>query len=99
MVKTAGQARDLLEFAIEADGVALQGRDVGIGVQRVEAARRMPRRARCQVRALDEHDIGPAELRQVVEDTASDNAAADDGHTHVGAHRAAIPERRRNCPG
>ena len=45
-VQAAGLAGQLLELAVERDGVGLQLGDVGVAVQRVEPARRVPGRAR-----------------------------------------------------
>jgi hypothetical protein len=76
----------LLDLFVEADGVALQGRDVGIVVEGVEACRGVPGRAGRQLRALDQRDIGPAELAEVIEDARSDDAAADDDDAIVRFH-------------
>ena len=41
-VNAAGLARELFQLLVEIDRVALQPRDVGIGIDRVDDARRMP---------------------------------------------------------
>ena len=83
-----------LEFPVEPHRVGLQFRDVGIAVERVKAARRMPARARGQLLALAEHDIGPAELGQVKEHTATDDAAPDDERLNVRFHGAMMTAKR-----
>ena len=70
MVQPAGQAGDLLEFLVEPDRVALKGGHVGIAVERVKAPRRVPGGARGEIGAFHQHDIGPAQLGQVVEHEA-----------------------------
>ena len=67
-----------LELGVEVDRVRLQRRDVRVGVERVEARRRVPRRARGELGALDEDEVGPAELGEVVEHARADDAAPDD---------------------
>ena len=86
VVEPAGLAGDLLQLAVEADGVALERRHVGVAVQRVEAPRGVPGRARGQLRALQQHHVGPAELGEMVEHRASDDAAADHGDASGGSH-------------
>jgi hypothetical protein len=97
VVQAAGLAADLLELLVELDGVALERRDVGIGVEGVEAAGGVPGRARGQLRALDQHDVAPAVLGQVIEHAAADHAAADHHHPNVGPHRSRLPVSL--CPG
>ena len=72
-----------LDLAIETDGVVLQRRDVGIGIERMETRRRVPGRTGGQFGALDQRDVGPAELRQVVEHRGADHATPDDDCTVV----------------
>ncbi len=76
-VQAAGLAGDLLQLVIEPDGVALQLGDVGVAVQRVEAAGGVPGRAGGQLVAFDQHDVAPPRLGQVVEHAAADDPAAD----------------------
>ena len=82
-VDAAGLAGDFFDLLVELDGVLLEFRDVGIAVDRVHAACRMPRRSRGQLIALDEGDITPSCFREVIEDAAADDAATDDGHLHM----------------
>ena len=98
VVQAAGLAADLLQLLVEADGVALERGHVGVGVQGVEAARRVPGRARGQLVALDQDDVAPAELGQVIEHAAADDAAADDGHLDMGFHRCASAKCLANMP-
>jgi hypothetical protein len=76
-VDTAGLAGDPLQLLIEADGVLLELRDIGIAVQRMHPAGRMPGRARGQLVPLQQHEVGPACLGQVIEHRAADHAAPD----------------------
>ena len=68
----------VLNLLIELDRVFLQLGDVGIAIDRVHAAGRMPCRPGGQLGTLEQHDIRPAEFRQVIEDAGPDDAAADD---------------------
>ena len=52
--------------------------DVRVAVERVHAAGRVPGRAGRQLAPLEEHDVGPAGLRQVVQHAGADHAATDD---------------------
>ena len=85
-MQRAGLAGDLLDLLVELHRIGLQLGDVGVAVQRVEAAGRMPGRAGGQLRALDQHDVGPAGLGQMVEHRAADDAAADDNRFYVRFH-------------
>ena len=77
-VDRAVLAADALDLLVELDRVLLEPRHVRVAVERVHAARRVPGRAGRQLAPLEEHDVGPAELRQVVQDAGADDAAADD---------------------
>ena len=93
-VQRAGLAGNLLQLLVELHRIGLQLGDVGIAIQRVEAAGRMPGRAGGQLRALDQHDVGPAGLGQMVEHRAADDAAADDNRFDVGFHEVGPLLRR-----
>ena len=80
-------ARLGLDLRQQVDGVGLQRGDVGVGVQGMDAARRVPRRARGQHAALEQCDVGPAELGQVIQHRGADHAAADDHHPILRFHR------------
>jgi len=77
-VDRAVLARGLLDLLVQLDRVLLEPRDVRVAVERVHAASGVPRRTRGQLAALEEHDVGPAGLRQVVEHGRADNAPTDD---------------------
>ena len=86
MVQPAGHAGDRLQFLIKADGIALQRRHVGVAVQGVEPARRVPGGAGGQLRPFDQHHIGPAQFGQVVKNRTADDATADDQNAGMGFH-------------
>ena len=86
MMQPAGLAGELFKLAIEPDRVTLQRGHVGVGVQGVEAARRVPGRTGGQLGALDEHDIAPAEPGEVVKHAAPDHPAPDHRDLHIGFH-------------
>ena len=88
-VQAAGLAGDRLDLLVEADGIGLQLGDVGVAVQRVEAARRMPGRARGQLAPLDQHHVAPAGLGEMIEHRAADDAAADHRDLDMGFHEVA----------
>ena len=79
----AGLARDRLDLLVQPDGVVLQLGDVRVAVEGVHAARGVPGRARGQFVALEQHDVLPAELGQVIEHAAADHAAADHHHPRL----------------
>ena len=74
----------LLDLRQQIDGVRLQRGHVRVRVERVHAARRVPRRARREHRAFHQRHVGPAELGEVVEHRRADHAAADDDDPVVG---------------
>ena len=78
MVQPAIHAGDRLKLLVKPDRVALKRGHVGVAVQRVEPARRVPGGAGGEDRAFDQHHVFPAVFRQVIEDGASDDAAPDD---------------------
>ena len=78
--------RLLLELREQVRGLFLQLRqDCAIAVVH-EVARRMPGRAGGELVLLDQHDIRPTELREVVRETAAGHAAADDQDTRMRLH-------------
>jgi hypothetical protein len=85
-VDAARLAGRILDFAVELDRILLQLGDVRIAIQRVHASGRMPCRAGRQLVALDQHDVGPAGPREVVQNGGADDAATDDGDSGVGLH-------------
>ena len=76
----------LLDLLVELDRVFLQLGNVRITIDRVHAARRMPGGAGGQLRTLQKHHIGPAELGQVVQDRTPDDTPADDDDTRMALH-------------
>ena len=86
VMQPAGHAGDLFEFLVESDRIALKSRHVGVAVEGVKPARRVPGGAGGQFRALHKHDIRPAQLGQVIEHGTADDTAADHDHTGVGFH-------------
>ena len=62
-------------------------------VEERQQARRMPGRAGGQLLALDQDDIGPALLGQVVERRDADHAAADDDRAGVALHAGELLEK------
>ena len=86
MVQPAGHARDLFEFPVETDGIALKRGHVGVAVEGVKSARGMPCAAGGQLRAFQQHHIGPTQPGKVIENAAADDAAADHGNTGGGIH-------------
>ena len=82
----AGDAGDRLDLLVEIDGVLLQLGDVGIAVERVHAARGVPGRAGGQFRALDQDDVLPAALGQMIGDAGADDASADDDDLGMRPH-------------
>src|SRR5271163_4023570 len=86
----AGDAGDRLDLLVEIDRVLLQLGDIGIAVERVHAARGMPRRARSQLRALEQHDVFPAALREMIGDAGADDAPADDDDPCMRPHEGSL---------
>jgi hypothetical protein len=76
-VDAAVDAGDALDLVVELDGVLLQRRHVGVTVEGVHATGGVPRRARRQLRALEEHGVGDPGLGQVVEHAGPDHASTD----------------------
>ena len=94
-VHAARDAGDRLDLLVEVDRVLLQLGDVGVAVQRVHAARGVPGRAGGQLGALDQHDVLPAALGQMIGDAGADDAAADDDDLCMRFHEDDASERQR----
>ena len=71
-----------LQLLVEADGIVVDLADRVAEVEERQQPRRMPGRAGGQLLPLEEHDVGPALLREVVEGRHADHAPAD--HHHAG---------------
>ena len=97
-VDAAGLAGDRLDLLVKVDGVGLELGDVRIAVDRVHAAGRVPGRARGQLRALDQHHVAPAGLRQMIKDARADDAPSDDHDAGMGLHRQRLPRNRDGAP-
>ena len=67
-----------LEPSIQLRRVAREPRHVHALTQLSDQTRRMPGGAARELLALEQHDVAPAELGQMVGDGAADDAAADD---------------------
>ena len=70
----------LLEPGVEVGGVLHEARACLGGTQLADQARRVPGRAAGEGALLEQDDIGPAEVSQVVGDRRADDSAADDDH-------------------
>ena len=81
-------AGDLLDLLVEVDRVLLEARDIRVAVQGVHAAGRVPRGPGRELPALEQDDVLPAGLGQVVQDTRADDAAADDDGLELVLHRS-----------
>src|ERR1041385_6314002 len=57
----------------------------------MHSARGMPGRAGGELLALEEHDIGPAQLGEVVQDRGANHTTADDDHLRGRFHRGIPP--------
>ena len=83
-----------LELHVEVGRIFGEPRHVLRGAQLADQPGRMPCRARGQLLALEQHDVGPAELGQMIGDRAAGDAAADDDGARLGrkvAHAALLP--------
>ena len=89
-MQPAGLARDLLQLLIQGHGIGLQLGHIGIAVQRVKPARRVPAGPGCEFRAFDQQHIGPASPGQMIQNRAADNAAPDD-HRAIGPRHSRLP--------
>src|ERR1700675_3808175 len=87
-MQPAGLPRYLFQFIVKADGIALQLGYIRIAIKSMKAAGGVPRRSGSQLIALDQHHVLPTGFGQVVEDTAADDAAADDGDPCMRFHDA-----------
>ena len=76
-VDRAVLAGTLLDLLVELHRVLLELGDVGVAVERVHAARRVPGRAGGQLLALDQHHVGPAVLGEVEQHRRADDATSD----------------------
>ena len=68
----------LLDLLVQLDRVLLEPRHVRVAVEGVHAAGRVPRGAGGQLAPLEQDDVGPAGLRQVIQHAGADDAPTDD---------------------
>ena len=78
LAEAGGELRFGLQLGVEIGGVFGEQRQRERGAELADEAGGMPRGAGGQALAFQQHDIGPAELGQVIGDRAADHAAADD---------------------
>ena len=78
LAHAGGDAGLGLELDVEIGRIFRQPRHVLRAAQLADQAGGMPGRAGGQLLALQQHDVGPAELGQVIGDRAAGDAAADD---------------------
>ena len=86
LTNAAGDARDALDLLVQLDGVGLERGDVGVAVERVNAACRVPGGAGGEIPALEQHHVAPAKLSQMIQNTRAHDAAADDRYPRVTLH-------------
>jgi hypothetical protein len=67
-----------LDLGQEVDRIGLEGGDVRVGVQGMEAAGGVPARPRGQDLAFEKSHIRPSELGEMIGDRCADDATADD---------------------
>ena len=79
-----------LDLLVQLDRVLLEPGDVGVAVERVHPAGRVPGRAGLSSRRSSSIDVGPAGLREVVEHARTDHAATDDHDLGGRLHRAPL---------
>ena len=96
-----------LEHLVEIERVLGHPRQrLGRHASRHDQAGRVPRRARGQLVAFEQHDVGPPEFREVVGHAGTDHTATDDHHPcglgdrgcRVVAHDHRITDARRVRP-
>ena len=81
MMQAAGHSCQRFELAVKLDRVTLQGGHVGIAIQGVKTACRMPGGSGSELGSLQQDHIRPAEFGEVVQNRTTHDAAAD--HTHL----------------
>ena len=85
-VDRAVLAGDPLDLLVQLDRVLLEPGDVRVAVERVHPARGVPGRAGRQLAPLQQDDVGPARLREVVQDAGADDAPTDDDDLGIALH-------------
>ena len=82
-----GLAAFFLDLAEQIDGVGLQRGNVRIRVESMDAAGGMPARSGGQDRPLDQADVGPAHLGEMVDNRGADDATSNNDNTVMRIHR------------
>ncbi len=80
-------AADPLDLLVQLDRVLLEPRHVRVAVERMHPPGRVPRGSRGQLAPLEEHHVGPAGLREVVQHARADHATTDDDDLGLSLHR------------
>ena len=87
----------LLKSAVELDGVHVHPGQRRIGAELADQSGGVERRAAGQLVAVEEDDVGLAELGQVVGDARAADAASDDDDTRSIGECACLAARRRGA--
>ena len=80
-----------LQFPVKVHRIVLDAGNIGAVMQPVDIGRRVPGAARGQFIAFQQHHVAPAELGKMIQDRASDDAAADDNRLCMGPHLFPAP--------
>jgi hypothetical protein len=83
---------------VEAGAGEVDPRDVQAGIEVWRVACRVPRRARGQLPALEQHHVGPSGAREVVQEARAHDAAADDDDPRGVRHGEALRRARSGSP-
>ena len=75
-----------LQLFVEVHGIVLDAADISVVMQPVDIRRRVPCGARGQLVPLQQDNIAPSQLRQVIENRAADHAAPDHNSLSMGLH-------------
>ena len=86
-MRAAGLAGNRLDFLIKLDGILLEFGDIRITIDRVDTARRVPGGTGGQLGPLKQHNILPAGFCQVIQNTGTDNTAANHNYLSMSLHR------------
>ena len=85
-MRTAALARDGFNFLIKLNGILLKFRHIGISVDGVHTARRMPGGTGSQLRPLQQHHVLPTQLGQMIQHRCTDHATANNHNLSMGFH-------------
>src|SRR5512134_1539297 len=92
------EAGFLLERRVELRAVLAHARHRAVGAHLPHKPGRVPCRAAGEASLLEQHDVAPAELRQVVGDARPDDPAADDHDFGVHIFNAITPAATVTAP-